>query len=156
MPSITVREYNPDSGALLGNISVLAFGRMAAGTTSRIKVIDVAFTEVNNVGNIKLGLISSGGLTVNTNPDHDYADGSSGNGQFGIETTPTFDATKTASPLTRHFSGLNADITAANANNVDIPSRSSTLSNYIYLDIEVASSATKAINGAWKLFFDFN
>lgn len=156
MTSLTVREYNPDSGALLGNISTLNFGRITAGTSSRIKVIDVAFSEVTNVGNIKLGLISSGGLTVNVNPDHYYSDGSSGNGHFGVQTSEVFDASITASPLTRHFSGINASITAADANNVDIPSRSSTLSNYIYLDIQVDSSATGAGNGAYKIFFDYN
>lgn len=155
-PSITVREYNPDSGALLGNISTLNFGRITAGTTSRVKVLDIAFTEVTNVGNIKLGLISSGGLTVNVNPDYYYDDGSSGNGHFGVQSSSVFDATITANPLTRHFSGINASITAADANNVSIPSRSATLSNYIYLDIQVDSSSTGAGTGAYKIFFDYN
>ena len=156
MPNITIREYNPDSGVLLGNITTLSFGRITAGTTSRVKVIDIAFSDITNVGNIKLGLISSGGLTVNANPDYYYEDGSSGNGHFGIETSSVFDATKTSSSLTRHFSGLNATVTSDNDNNVTIPSRTSSISNYIYLDVEVSATSTGAGNGAYKIFFDYN
>ena len=45
MPSITVREYNPESGALLGNVSSLKFGKIPAGTRTNVKVIDIAFGE---------------------------------------------------------------------------------------------------------------
>ena len=85
-PSLTIREYHPESGALLGNISTLNFCKLTAGTTSGVKVIDIAFTEVDVVGNIKLGLISSGGLTVNSNPTDIAANGSASNGHFGVET----------------------------------------------------------------------
>lgn len=156
MPNITIREYNADSGALLGNVSVLSFGRVTAGTKSQVKVIDIAFTELTSVGNIKLGLVSSGGLTVNANPSDIAADGSAGNGHFGIESSAAFDSSKASGPLSRHFAGLNTTITAANANNVSISNRSTTLSDYIYLDVEVDASTVGAGNGSYKIFFDYS
>jgi len=156
MPSITIREYRPDNGALLGNISTLAFGRITAGTTSRVKVIDVAFSDLSAVGNIKIGLISNGGLTVNSNPTDIAADGSAGNGQFGIESSSVFDSAKASSALSRHFAGLNSTSAAGNSNNVSIGNRSSTISDYIYLDIEINSSSIGQGNGAYKIFFDYS
>jgi len=154
--SITVREYHPDSGALLGNISTIKFGRVAAGTTSQVKVIDIAFSEVTQVGNIKLGLTSAGGVTVNANPTDIAADGSAGNGHFGIENSAEFNSTKAAQPLSRHFAGLNSTVTAGSSNNVSIPNRSTTISNYIYLDIEMDTSTIGSANGAYKVFFDYS
>lgn len=156
MPSLTVREYHPESGALLGNISTLNFGRVTAGMTSKVKVIDIAFTEVTDVGNIKIGLISAGGLIVNSNPTNLAADGSASNGHFGIESTTAFDSSKASEPLSRHFAGLNGDVTAGNSNNVSIGNRSSTLSDYIYIDIEIGDSDIGAGNGAYKVFFDYS
>jgi len=156
MPSLTVREYHPESGALLGNISTLNFGRVTAGMTSKVKVLDVAFTEVTDVGNIKIGLISAGGLIVNSNPTNLAADGSASNGHFGIESTTAFDSSKASEPLSRHFAGLNGDVTSGNSNNVSIGSRSSTLSDYIYIDIEIGDSDIGAGNGAYKVFFDYS
>jgi len=156
MPSITVREYNPESGALLGNISTLNFGRITAGTTSAVKVLDIAFTGLTQVGNIKLGLISSGGLTVNSNPIDITSDGSAGNGQFGMESSASFEASKASGSLSRHFAGLNATSTASNTSNVSVENRSETISDYIYLDIEVDASSTSTTNGAYKVFFDYS
>jgi hypothetical protein len=155
MPILTVREYNGSSGALLSNVNVLSFGRITAGTQSAVKVIDVAFSDVTEVANIKIGLISSGGLVVNSNPTDIAVDGSSGNGHFGIEYTTIFDSSKASSPLSRHFSGLNSTVTAGDPYNVSISNRSETLSSYIYLDIEVDASTTGVGNGAYKLFFDY-
>jgi len=155
MPSLTVREYNPESGALLGNISTLDFGRITAGTTSRVKVIDVAFTEVTSVGNIKIGLISSAGLIVNSNPTDISSDGSASNGRFGAESSATFDATKSSTALSRHFAGLNNTGIASDSKNVSIGSRTITLSDYVYLDIEVGDSLVGVGNGAYKWFFDY-
>jgi hypothetical protein len=156
MATITVREYNGDSGALLGNISVLSFGRITSGTRSSVKCIDLAFTDVTNIGNLKLGLISSGGLSVCPAPTDIAADGSSSSGHFGIEYTSTFDSSKASSPLSRHFAGLNASITAADQNNVSIPTRATNLSDYIYLDIQVDSSSLGTNQGALKIFFDYS
>jgi len=156
MANISIREYHPDSGALLGNVSVLSFGKITAGTKSSVKVIDIAFTDVTNVGNIKLGLISSGGLTVNASPTDIAADGSASNGHFGIEYTSVFDSSKASGPLARHFAGLNSTITAGDSNNVSIPNRTVTLSDYIYIDVEVDASTTGAGNGSYKIFFDYS
>lgn len=155
MTSITVREYHPESGALLGNISVLNFGKITSGTTSKVKVIGVAFTEITEVGNIKLGLISSGGLTVNPNPEDIAADGSASNGYFGIESTTAFDATKAASPLSRHFAGINTTVTAADSKNVTVGNKTTTISDYIYLDIEIGAASISGGNGSYKIFFDY-
>jgi len=156
MPGLSIREYHPESGALLGNISTLNFGRITAGTTSAVKVIDIAFSGLTQVGNIKLGLISSGGLTVNSNPIDIASDGSAGNGQFGIESSATFDASKASSSLTRHFAGSNTTSTAASTSNVSVDNRSTTISDYIYLDIEVDALSTDTTNGAYKVFFDYS
>ena len=155
-PVITIREYNSQSGALLGNVSVLSYGRIAAGTRSSVKCLDIAFTDVTNIGNLKLGLISSGGLMVNSAPTDIAADGSSLSGHFGIEYTQTFDSSKAAGPLSRHFAGLNASITAADSMNVSIPTRATNLSDYIYLDLEIDSSSLGALAGSYKIFFDFS
>lgn len=156
MPSLSVREYHPESGALLGNISILNFGKISAGTTSKVKVIDVAFSEVTVVGNIKLGIISTGGLTVNSNPTDIAADGSAGNGYFGVESSVVFDGDKSASSLGRHFPGVNSTVTSGDSNNVSIPNRSDTISAYIYLDIEANTASLNASNGAYKIFFDYS
>jgi len=155
-PTITIREYNPESGALLSNITTTKFGRVTAGTHSRVKVIDIAFGEVSIVGNAKLGLIANAGISVNESPIDIGTDGSSSNGSFGIEDTTSFDSGKASSPLTRHFPGLNGTGISTDDNNVSIGMRSSTLSNYIYLDVEVGASLSGAGNGAYKIFFDYS
>jgi len=154
--SITVRQYNPDSGALLSNISTLNFGKVSSGTHSRVVVIDIAFGNTTSVGNLKLGIIADGNIVVNPDPSDQYSDGSTSNGHFGIESTLSFDASKASSPLTRHFPGINEAATSTGENNVSIAMRSSTVSYYIYLDIEVSSTdSTTAGNGSYKIFFDY-
>jgi hypothetical protein len=160
MPNICVREYNPDSGALLGNITTLKFGRVAAGTNTRVKVIDIAFDGVSSVGNIKLGLISAGGVIVNADPQDRNADQSTITGNFGVESSFAFDSTKASEPLTRNFGGLNSTASSNSENNVYIglnqTQRSPVVSNYIYLDIKVSSTLVGAVNGAYKVFFDYS
>jgi hypothetical protein len=156
MPSITVREYHPESGALLGNISTLKFGRVSSGTHTRVKVIDVAFDGVSSVGNVKLGLVSNAGITVNSDPQGVSVDGSAENGNFGIESSPSFDSAKASEPLSRHFAGLNGTATASDDNNVIVATRAGAVSNYMYLDIRVGSVLSGAGNGAYKVFFDYS
>ena len=148
MPSLTVQEFNPDSGALLGNVSTLDFGKISIGSHSRVKVISISFDDLSAVGNIKLGLIASGGITV-----YD-----AGVGHFGIQSSNDFNATTASQPLTTHFSGLNTTGTSADPANIVVPNRtgSQTLSQYIYLDIEIGSTNLAAGNGAYKIFFDFS
>lgn len=146
MPSITVREYHPESGALLGNISILDFGKITSGSHSRVKVIDIAFNELESVGNIKLGIIANGGVTV-TNGDV---------GHFGITTSSDFNSSLASSPVSTHFSGLNTTGLADHENNYSIGNKSQTVSKYIYLDIEISSANVNAGNGAYKVFFDYS
>jgi len=156
MPNVTIREYHPESGALLGNVTTLKFGRVTAGTRTRVKVIDVVFNDVTSVGNVKLGLISNASVTVNANPQGIGDDGSASNGNFGVEDTSSFDSAKASQPLTRFFAGLNGTVTSSNANNVTIGTRSSTVSNYIYLDVKVGAALSGAGNGSYKVFFDYS
>jgi len=157
MPNICVREYNPESGALLGNITTLKFGRVSAGTNTRVKVIDIAFDGVTSVGNIQLGLISAGGVVVNADPQDPDANKTTANGNFGVENSPDFDSAKASQPLTRHFAGLNGTASASSDNNAQIGNeRSTVVSNYIYLDINVSSTLAGAVNGAYKVFFDYS
>ena len=155
MPSVTIREYNPTTGALIGNISAFSFGRLSSGTTSSVKVIDFAFTGVSSVQNVKLGITSSGGLTVNEQPTGIGADGSSENGLFGIEHSQSFDPTTAKGPLDRHFQGVNETGLAGDANNVEIGSRNSTTSQFVYLDLEIVSNVTGTAGGTYKIFFDY-
>jgi len=155
MPTITVREYNPSSGALLGNISTLNFGRITAGTHSKVKVVDIAFTGTTEVGNIKIGLVSNGGIVVNSNPTDIHPDGSASNGHFGLESSDAFDDTKASSPLSRHFAGSNPTASSSSAYNISVGNRTETLSDYIYIDIELGDSDLSAGNGAYKIFFDY-
>lgn len=156
MATITIREFHPESGALLSNISTLNFGKVASGTHSRVKVVDILFGDVSSVGNLKVGIIADGNIVVNANPSEQLSDGSTVNGHFGIESTLSFDASKSANPLSRHFPGLNGTAISTDDNNVSINMRSETVSYYIYLDIEVSSTdSTTAGNGSYKIFFDY-
>ena len=145
MPNFTLREYHPESGALLGNVSILDFGKVTSGTHSRVKVLDIAFEDVSSVGNIELGIVSNGGITVVSGED----------GHFGFADSPDFSSSLAASPLSTHFTGLNST-GAGDANNVSVGNRSGTISNYIYLDIETSSSRVDTGNGAYKAFFDYS
>lgn len=153
-PSITISEFHNETGSLLNNVSTLSFGRITKGSHSRVKVINIAFSNVTSVGNLKLGLIADAGVTVNEGAETVYSDGSTNTGHFGIVSSTTFDSSITATPLTRHFAGINDDASSTNENNVSIGMNSDTVSYYIYLDIE-AGSSTGAGNGAYKVFFDY-
>ena len=155
MATVTTREYNPTTGSLIGNITSFSFGRVPVGTTSRVKVVDFAFTGVTSVSNVKLGLVSSGTTNVNPSPDDIQEDGSAGNGYFGIEHSTTFDSSKTSGSLSRHFAGLNTSGTSADPKNVTIGTRDDVLSQYVYLDIELSANDTGEKSGVYKVFFDF-
>ena len=155
MPSVITREYNPTNGDFVGNISSLSFGRITAGTTSPVKVIDMAFTGVTKVSGVKLGLMSSGGLPVNDDPQDITEDGSASNGYFGIRHTTNFDSSIAAASLTRHFAGLNTSGTAGDDKNVTIGSRDNTTSQFVYLDIEIVGSFLGSGTGLYKVFFNF-
>ena len=81
--SVTIREYSSTTGALVGNLSNLSFGRIVAGSHSPVKVVDFVFTGVSSVSNVKLGLLASGGVPVNPSPQGLKPDGSASNGNCG-------------------------------------------------------------------------
>ena len=156
LPEIVIREYDSETGALVSNMSALAFGRITKGAHSRVKVIDIAFTNVTSVGNLQLGLIGSAGINVSASDvGVVYDDGSVDNGSFGVQSSVEFDATIASQPLTRHFQGINDTAIPDHINNVTVGARTNSLSNYIYLDIQVGSSGTGLRSGAYKIFFDF-
>ena len=156
--AITIRQYNPDTGALLSNVNTISFGKIVGGTTSKTAVIDIAFSEVTEVSDISLGLINSGGLTVasNASDTSNNSDGSSTKGYFGIVSSAAFDSSIASNPLTSFFKGINATVTAGDVNNVEIPNRSATLSNYIYLNITPDAASTGSNSGSWKVFFNYS
>ena len=155
MPSVTSREFNPTTGAFVGNISSLSFGRTIVGTHTPVKVIDFAFSGVSVVSNVKIGLLDSGGLEVNPDPQDIDADGSAGNGYFGLMHSLTFDVSTAASALTRHFSGLNTLGTAADTHNIILGTKTNTVSQFVYMDIEIGANDLGSIAGLYKVFFDF-
>lgn len=155
MPSVTIREFNPTTGALMGNISALSFGRVSTGRHSPVKVIDYVFTGVSSVENVKVGLVDAGGLTVNESPENIGSDGSASNGRFGIEHGSSFDSVTAAGPLTRHFAGENTTGAGGDPFNVRIGTRNDTTSQYVYIDIELAAGDSGKIGGSFKVFFDF-
>ena len=105
-PSITVSEHHNETGALLNNISTLTFGRITKGTHSRVKVIKIAFSNATSVGNLKLGLISDAGITVNEEAEEVYSDGSTDTGHFGIVSSANFDSNISSKLLTRLTCGI--------------------------------------------------
>ena len=156
LPEIVIREYDSETGALVSNMSALAFGRVTKGAHSRVKVVDISFTNITSVGNLQLGLIGNAGVNVSaSDAGVVYDDGSVANGYFGIQSSIEFDATIASQPLVRHFPGINDTAIADNINNVTVGARTNSLSNYIYLDIQVGSSGTGLRSGAYKIFFDF-
>lgn len=155
MPSLTVREFNPSNGDFIGNVSSLSFGRITAGTHSPIKVIDLAFIGVSNVSGVKLGLMSSGGLPVNDDPQDIEADGSASNGYFGIMHSVAFDPGVSSVPLTRHYAGLNITGSGSDSKNVEVGTKDDITSQFIYLDIELPSDFVGSGAGLYKVFFNF-
>ena len=156
LPEIIVREYDPETGALLSDMTALAFGRITRGAHSRVKVIDIFFNNVTEVSNVSLGLIGNAGINaVVSNPGVVYDDGSVENGRFGIQSTIEFDAAIATKPLAKHFAGVSDTAVSDNINNVQIGTRNTNTTNYIYLDIEVGSGGTGLRSGSYKIFFDF-
>ena len=155
MPSLSTREYNITNGDFVGNISSLSFGRITSGTHSSVKVIDLSFIGVSQVSGVKLGLMSSGGLPVNDNPQDISNDGSASNGYFGIRHTTDFDPTISSAILSRHFAGLNTSGTAGDDKNVEVGTRDDITSQFIYLDLEIVSGFLGSGTGLYKVFFNF-
>jgi hypothetical protein len=154
MPAVTTREYNPTTGALVGNMSSLNFGNIAVGSHSPVKVVDFAFSGVTSVFNIMVGITGST-LDVNDSPEDLQEDGSAGNGRFGIMHTDAFDKDLASSVLGRHFPGLNDTGLANNPQNVAVGNRTDTVSQFVYLDMEFGANDVGVVSGTYKVFFDF-
>lgn len=153
MPTITFREYNPRTGAFIGNVSSLSFGNMAAGSHSATKVVDIAFTDVVSVDNVKIGVVNDGGITMADDSGDINADGSATNGRIGIEHTTAFVADKT---VARHFAGVNTNGAANNEYNVEVGTRNETTSQFVYLDIQPGTNSEGSGSIVYKVFFDFS
>lgn len=154
MPSVTTREYNPTTGALIGNVSSLNFGNVSAGSHTSVKVVDFAFSGVTDVTNIKVGIMSSS-LNVNDAPEDVQTDGTSSNGRFGIMHSDAFDREIAGGEVGRHFAGVNGSGLSSDGNNVLIGNRTATVSQFVYLDLELGANDLGVSSGTYKVFFDF-
>jgi hypothetical protein len=154
MATVTFREYS-QLGEFIGNISALHFGRIPAGAHSRVKIIDIAFTGVEEVSNVKLGLTNDGGLQANPSPTELQSDGSASNGKFGIRHTEGFSTQIAPGPLGRHFAGVNSSLEASDDKNILVGTRNHNTSQFIYLDIEAPSNNNGTGGLMYKVFFDF-
>lgn len=139
---------------MIGNVSSLNFGKVVAGSHTAVKVIDFAFSGITSVSNVKLGIMSST-LDVNDSPQDLQDDGSSSNGRFGIMHTDAFDKSVAGGNVGRHFAGRNESGLSSDANNVLIGNKSSTVSQFVYLDIELGGNDLGTSSGTYKVFFDF-
>ena len=140
MANIIVRQYNPTTGAFIQNISSLGFGRIVAGSSSPVQVIDFTFTGVSSVTDIRLGLVATGGVGVS---------------QFGYDTSTAFDLNKANGPCSNHFTVLNSgtgyDVPANST--ILIGNRDSTTSNFVYLDVLLSSNNLGSGAGSYKIYF---
>jgi len=141
MPSLTLREYNPTTGEVVGPVDSMSLGRVSAGTHSPVKVYDVAFVGVNRVSSLKVGLVDASGISVP--------------GKFGVWNGDKFDAQKAAGPLTEHFPGLNLTMSANDPNNVEVGMRADDLSNFICIDVEMGVGDYGVVGAVYKFFFDY-
>jgi hypothetical protein len=143
--SIVVREYNPTTGNLIGNINALQFGNVNIGEVSPVKVIDLVVPEVSFISNVRLVISSSDLLVVNDSPVDIGADGSSGNGNFGIETSEQFISRNT---LSRFFAGTNEE--------VEVGTKGDNVSKYTYLNVKMDTDQTGKGTVVYKWLFDFS
>ena len=140
MANIIVREYNPTTGAFINNISSLSFGRIVAGSHSPVKVLDFTFTGVEVVTDIKLGVVTTGGIDVT---------------QFGYNSSAAFDLSLATGPCPNHFTTLNSGTSSSSPANstVSIANRDDTTSNFVYLDISLGSGDLGSGAGSYKIYF---
>ena len=137
------REYNPSTGNLLGTVSSFGFGNANIGEFCGVKVYDVYVPSVSFISNVKLEIVSSPNIVVNASPIDIRADGTAGNGNFGIEMSEDFVSRET---LARFFSGVNQEVT--------VGTRGDNVSKFIFLNIRMSMSKAGAGTVAYKLTFD--
>jgi len=143
--SIIIREYNPSTGDFIGNISTFDIGSTNLGEFSPVRVFDIYIPTVSIISNVKLYIISSPKIIINSSPIDISSDGSAGNGNFGIETSTTFTSRNT---LIRFFAGENLPVT--------IGTRASNISKFIYLNAKMDLSTTDSGTVTYKITLDYS
>jgi len=137
------REYNPYTGNLLGTITSFDFGNVNVGNFASVRVFDIYVPDVTQIATVKLQITLSPQIIVNEAPIDIAADGSAGNGNFGIETSETFISRNT---LTRFFAGLNQPVT--------VGTRGNNVSKFIYMNIRMALDGASPGTVTYKVSFD--
>lgn len=143
--SIVIREYNPTTGSLIGVVSNFNFGNINLGIFSSVRVFDVYVPDVSAISNVSLSITSSPKIIVNDSPIDIGADGSAGNGNFGIETSSAFVSRNT---LTRFFAGLNQPVT--------VGTRLSNVSKFIYLNARMAMDSADSGTATYSVSLDYS
>lgn len=145
MATAITREYNPSTGRIIGNISELNFGHVPMGSSSAVKVVDLAVEDVTAISNVRLQVVSSDNVPVNDSPSDISSDGSAGNGNVGIEHDSDFIPRRS---LSRFFAGESAPVT--------VGSRSSAVSEYVYLNVKMNATSTGAGKISYQWIFDIS
>lgn len=145
MAIAVTREYNPTTGRLTATVGSLAFGRVPIGRVSPVKVVDLVVRGVDSISNVRLQITSSENVPVNDSPTDIGADGSSGNGNFGIEHEVDFIPRNT---LTRFFPGEEAPVT--------VGTRSSTVSQFVHLNVKMNASSVGTGSALYQWIFDIS
>lgn len=140
-----IREYNPATGNLLGVVNDFNYGNVNIGEFCSVRVFDIYVPDVTYLSNVTLQITSSPKIVVNASPVDIGADGSAGNGNFGIETSTSFVARNT---LTRFFAGLNMPVT--------IGTRLGNVSKFIYLNVKMALDSADSGSAVYKVSFDYS
>jgi hypothetical protein len=140
---VTVREYNPTTGNLIGNTNSLKFGNINVGEVSPVRVVDMTVSGASFMSNVRLAITSADLVPVNDSPIDIGSDNSAGNGNFGVESSTTFLSRNT---LSRFFPGVNGEVT--------IGTRSASVSKYTYLNVRMDTSSTGSGKVVYKWFFD--
>ena len=139
------REYNPSTGVLLGTVANFDFGNVTIGEFSPVRVFDIVVPEASQIANVQLEITASPYIEVNPGPVDVGPDGSSANGNFGIETSDKFISKNT---LVRFFAGLYLPVT--------VGTRGGNVSKFIYLNSKMLTDSTIAGTATYKVLFDYS
>ena len=121
--------------------SSFSFGSIAPGATSPSLIIALEVPNVNQIGDVQLGLTNIGSITFK-------------NSIFGIQNSATFD--NTLQP-TEYFQGVNTNADINSPYNISIGTKDSNTSNYVYLSLNLPSNSdivTEAIRFQWFFKYD--
>ena len=143
--TVVWREYNPTTGKLIGNVNSFSFGHVSIGEFSPVRVFDLSVPDASLVSNVEIEITASPQIVVNQSPVDIRADGTAGNGNFGIEMSDTF---LSRSTLTRFFAGLDQPVT--------VQTRATNVSNYLYLNAKMNMSAPGTGSVTYKVSFDYS